>query len=561
MLAQADSICDRFERAWRAGERPLIEEYLESASEPGRSILFRELLATELELRLHGGERTDPQQYAARFPAHRALIGPVFDDLATSDASRPTPGLGEAPPPGRTDLELRPSAAAIVRRWGAFFRGHGRQGAGADPATALPITEQPGEAATIGVAGIGPLDKPMLAGLSQFELLSELGRGGMGVVYKARHRQLNRMVALKMLGDGKHALPENRARFLVEGEAVARLHHPNIVQIHEIGEADGHPFVTLEMLEGGSLADRLKGATQPGRAAAALVATLAEAIHAAHQAGIVHRDLKPSNILFDRDGVPKIVDFGLAKRLEVEVGQTQTGQVMGTPSYMAPEQAQGLTHQVGPRADIWALGAILYEMLTGRPPFKAPSTIETIHQVIYEEVVLPSRIQPTIARDLETIALKCLQKDAGKRYESAAALGDDLRRFQAGEPILARPVGSLERAWRWCRRNRALASATGRAASALVAISVLSITFAVLQFRSKAKLAAANEDLSLEQEHAKAALNKSQRLAAELALDKGQLLGEQEDANGALLWIARGLKLTPADAGDLKSLARSNLEY
>jgi serine/threonine protein kinase len=197
-------------------------------------------------------------------------------------------------------------------------------------------------------AAIPRSDISRVAGLAQFELLSELGRGGMGVVYKARHRRLQRIIALKMLGNGTKPLAEQRERFAIEAEAVARLHHPHIVQIHEIGEADGRPFVTLELLEGGSLADRLRGATQPGRVAAGLVALLARAMHEAHRAGIAHRDLKPSNILFDRDGVPRIVDFGLAKRLEVEEGQTQAGQIMGTPSYMAPEQAQGLTHKVGP---------------------------------------------------------------------------------------------------------------------------------------------------------------------------------------------------------------------
>ena len=238
----------------------------------------------------------------------------------------------------------------------------------------------------------------------------------MGVVYKARHRPLNRIVALKMVLDGKHAHAEYRERFRIEAEAVARLRHPNIIQIYDLGEAHGCPFVTLELLEGGSLADRLRGTTQPSRAAAELVATLALAMHAAHRAGIVHRDLKPSNVLFDHDGTPKITDFGLAKRLEVEDGHTQTGQIMGTPSYMAPEQAQGDVRQIGPPADIYALGALLYEMLTGRPPFKGSSVMETLHQVIYDDVVPPSRIEPRIARDLETICLKCLHKEQPKRY-------------------------------------------------------------------------------------------------------------------------------------------------
>jgi len=305
---------------------------------------------------------------------------------------------------------------------------------------------------------------------ADYEILGELGHGGMGVVFKARHRRLNRIVALKMIGDGKHALAEQRARFLIEAEAVARLRHPHIVQIYDFGEADGQPFVTLEWLEGGSLADRLKGTTQPARAAAELIATLASAMHAAHQAGIIHRDLKPSNVLFDGAGGPKIADFGLAKRLEVADGHTLSGQVMGIPSYMAPEQAQGQVHRIGPAADIYALGATLYEMLTGRPPFKAPSTMETLHQVIYEEVVPPSRLQVRVARDLETICLKCLHKEPQKRYSSAAELADDLRRYLANRPIRARRTPLWERGAKWIRRRPATATLAGLGVAAVMAL-------------------------------------------------------------------------------------------
>jgi serine/threonine protein kinase len=211
----------------------------------------------------------------------------------------------------------------------------------------------------------------------------------MGVVFKARHRRLNRLVAVKMIRAGAQAGPEDLVRFRFEAEAVARLRHAHIVQIYDIGEVAGLPFVSLELLDGGTLADRLAGTPQPGRPAAELVVTLARAMHAAHRLGIVHRDLKPSNVLFDRDGTPKIADFGLAKRLEQEDGQTETGQIVGTPSYMAPEQARGQTREVGPAVDVYALGAILYEMLTGRPPFKAPTPLETARQVIEEEPVAP----------------------------------------------------------------------------------------------------------------------------------------------------------------------------
>jgi tetratricopeptide (TPR) repeat protein/tRNA A-37 threonylcarbamoyl transferase component Bud32 len=314
-----------------------------------------------------------------------------------------------------------------------------------------------------------------LASIAEYDLLDEIARGGMGVVYKARHRRLNRIVALKMIGAGEQAHPAQRARFLIEAEAVARLHHPNIVQIYDFGDTDGRPFVVLELLEGGSLADRLKETTWPGRAAAELVATLASAMHAAHQAGIVHRDLKPSNVLFGSDGVPRIADFGLAKRLEVQEQQTQSGQVMGTPSYMAPEQAQGRVRQIGPPADIYALGATLYEMLTGRPPFPTPSTMETLHQVIYDDVMPPSKLRVRLARDLETICLKCLQKEPQKRYGTAQELAEDLRRYLDNRPIRARRTPLLERGMKWGRRHPAATTLVSLAAAALLAAAAVGL--------------------------------------------------------------------------------------
>ena len=264
----------------------------------------------------------------------------------------------------------------------------------------------------------------------------------MGVVYKARQVRLNRPVALKMILAGAHAGAEAAARFLAEAEAVAKLQHPNIVQIFHIGEHDGLPYFEMEYVGGGSLADRLDGTPRPPREAARLVETLAGAMAEAHRLGIVHRDLKPANILLTPEGAPKVADFGLAKLLNVESGLTRTDSILGSPSYMAPEQAEGKTKEVGPAADVYALGAILYELLTGRPPFRGATVLETLEQVKTAEPVPPSRLVPGLPRDVETIALKCLQKDPGRRYESAAALAEDLRRFLAGEPIVARPVGS-----------------------------------------------------------------------------------------------------------------------
>jgi tetratricopeptide (TPR) repeat protein len=343
-------------------------------------------------------------------------------------------------------------------------------------------------------AGLSTARLPKVPG---YELLGELGRGGMGVVYQARHLALQRLVALKMILSGSHAGAQDLLRFRTEAEAVARLQHPNVVQIYEIGEQEGWPYFSLEFCAGGSLEKILNGTPLRPAEAATLVETLARAMHAAHQHGIVHRDLKPANILlsFSRepaasaqtalaagsrlnDVTPKITDFGLAKKLDDTSGQTQSGAIVGTPSYMAPEQASGHIKEIGPAADIYALGAILYECLTGRPPFKAATPVDTVLQVIGNEPAAPRQVQPDVPRDLETICLKCLQKDAVRRYGSALALADDLQRFREGRPILARPVGVVERAWRWCRRNLAVAMLLLAVAVTLVAGTAVACYFA-----------------------------------------------------------------------------------
>jgi serine/threonine protein kinase/tetratricopeptide (TPR) repeat protein len=291
--------------------------------------------------------------------------------------------------------------------------------------------------------------------IGDYTILGELGRGGMGVVYKAAQAGLNRLVALKMVLDGR-AGPEALSRFKAEAVAVARLKHPNIVQIYEVGENQGNPYFSLEYVDGGTLAQQIAGQPQPTRWAASLIELLARAMDYAHEQGIVHRDLKPGNILIAMDGTPKITDFGLAKQMQGTDSETKTGAILGTPSYIAPEQAAA-KKDVGPPVDIYALGAILYEMLTGRPPFKGETPMDTMLQVVSEEVVPPTQLNPKVPRDLETISLKCLQKEPGKRYRTAAALADDLQRFLAGEPIAARPVRGVEKVWRWCRRRPSVA--------------------------------------------------------------------------------------------------------
>ncbi|MFL5340052.1 MAG: protein kinase domain-containing protein [Gemmataceae bacterium] len=357
-----------------------------------------------------------------------------------------------------------------------------------------------------------------LARVPGYQIQRELGRGGMGVVYLARQEKLNRLVALKMVLAGLHAGARDRDRFQREAETVARLHHPNIVQIYEVGEAEGRPYLALEYVDGGTLAERLQGTPLPAREAAQLMVPLARAIQAAHAAGIIHRDLKPGNILLQAPGpgtqesgpgvaelCPKITDFGLAKEIDSAVGNTQTGAVLGTPSYMAPEQASGQVRAVGPAADVYALGAILYELLTGRTPFLGATPLDTVMQVATDEPVRPRQLQPKCPADLETICLKCLQKEPRKRFATAGELADDLQRFLNGESIRARPVGPLERGWRWARRNPQVAALL--AVLAAVVVGGFVIVFSLWRQSESRRVFASQQEGRAKEQEARAKAN------------------------------------------------------
>ncbi len=340
---------------------------------------------------------------------------------------------------------------------------------------------------------------------SGYEILAELGRGGMGVVYKARQVSLNRPVALKMILGGVHASEKDLARFFIEAEAVAALEHPNIVRIYEINKHDGRPYFTLEYLDGGSLADRLREGPLAAKVAAGLVKQLADGVAHAHAQGILHRDLKPANVLFTADGTPKIADFGLAKRLKArpdsDSGLTNTGAAVGTPSYMPPEQARGDKARIGPQADVYALGATLYAMLTGRAPFQGASVVDTLAMVTNQDPVPPSDLVQRLPRDLETICLKCLEKEPARRYASAQELATDLSRFLAGEPILARPIGTVERGVKWVRRRPAVAALLASLAA------VICIAFGVVAGQLGVTRAALNKAESQTRERALAQVN------------------------------------------------------
>jgi WD40 repeat protein/tetratricopeptide (TPR) repeat protein/tRNA A-37 threonylcarbamoyl transferase component Bud32 len=386
-----------------------------------------------------------------------------------------------------------------------------------------------------------------------YDILDELGRGGMGVVYKARQSKLDRLVALKMILAGAHAGTEGRQRFRAEAEAVARLQHANIVQIHEIGEADGLPFFSLEYCAGGTLADRLRGRPLPPREAARLAETLARAVQVAHEAGIVHRDLKPANVLLTTDGTPKISDFGLAKRLDGPSGQTASGAVLGTPSYMAPEQAGGKGKEVGPAADVYALGAILYELLAGRPPFQASTALDTLLQVVSDEPAPPSRWQPRLPRDLETVCLKCLEKDPAKRYLTAAELAADLGRWQRGDAVLAQPPSLRYLLGKQVRRYRVPLAA---AVVMLVAAVIGAVAYVVQISAALERETAAKREAQDREQDATAALDAKQKALSDLEAERSRLarslceVGDREFHNSnladSLNWLLRAYEVAPA---------------
>ena len=465
----------QFEEAWRSGVQPDLDVYLTPSSTPrgddSSSARVRELLdliPLDLEYRWRepasrlGGSippRPRLEHYLARYPELSSPSGGLAELVGAEYRIRriwgDRPDLGECLGRFPALAQVLPDhLGRIDDEIAREYLGQGSDSEARPMAAAVPNVRSEASGELI-VEGL--------------EILGELGRGGMGVVSKARDVRLGRLVALKTIYETQRAAPEALERFRLEAQAVARLDHHNIVQIHEVGEQRGRPYVVLEYVAGGSLEVRLKENPLAPRQAAELVATLAVAVDAVHRAGIIHRDLKPSNILMAVDGTPKVSDFGLAKLLDEDSARTASGELLGSPCYMAPEQAAGHARQVGRGTDVYALGVILFEALTGRPPFLGQSRQETLNLIMSTDPVPPRRLRPEVPRDLDAICLKCLEKDPRHRYATAADLAADLRRYLAGATVQARPVGPTGRLWRWCRRNPKLA---GLAAALFLAFAL-----------------------------------------------------------------------------------------
>jgi tetratricopeptide (TPR) repeat protein len=466
-----DTKCDQFEQRWRAGNPLSIESLIEGVAEDAAPELFRELLLLELELRSINNEQPRREDFLARFPSHSSIVQSIFSDGDTLEhhgAARARTRFN----PDYDSVSMRPANEQEER---SRLRVrcpscHAPMEVAVDTAlTDLTCSSCGSHFSLVDQSQATRAASPLLT-MGRFELIERAGVGGFGTVWKARDKDLDRTVAIKIPRQGVMT-PQHQEKFFREARAAAQLRHPNIVSVHEVGRDGDSIYIVSDFVRGATLGDWLIGQQLTSREAAELCAQIADALHHAHEQGVVHRDLKPGNIMMDGGGQPHLMDFGLARREVGEVTVTLDGQILGTPAYMSPEQAQGEAHTADRRSDVYSLGVILFQLLTGELPFRG-NTRMIMHQVIHDEPPSPRSLNATIHKDLETIALKCLEKAPARRYQSAKHLSDDLRHFLRSEPIEARPVSHLERGWRWCRRHPAIVSAIGLGIALIITMAV-----------------------------------------------------------------------------------------
>ncbi len=464
-LTRINLVCERFEDQWQSGTVPTIREFLDGFEGQSRQNLFFHLLEIDLDYRASTGHHQSLDDWLQEYSEFAEILQEAFANQSGRD---PTRSKSFSSDETNNLKQGRETNARNV------------------PHETLPAL--PGDLRS-GKRG---------ATLGGYQLEEVVGKGGMGIVYRARQLSLNRIVALKMIRASQAEDAEFLQRFHVEAQIAASLKHPGIVQVYDVGSEDGHHFFSMELVTGESLAEIVARNPLSNRRAAEIALQISTAIDFAHSHDLIHRDLKPANVLICQTGGAKITDFGLAKTLEADANLTATGHVLGTPAYMPPEQAMGAIQSIGKHSDIYSMGAILYELLTGRPPFQSPSPYDTLFQVMNHEPVAPRKLNPGINRDLETICLKCLEKEPSRRYPSARLLADDLQRFLEDRPILARPVSILERAWRWSRRNRQVAALLAAVTVSVITGLAVSIYFAILA-ESRVESARKNEAIAKQQ--------------------------------------------------------------